>query len=200
MMNKIIFLIFSVFIFTTSLAYADTVNIPAFRSSYDVSGYVNDKVLDEYSGKKISFDSLRDTFTPSIMLLTTFTPDDYEDKFSPSDSNDPYKRYSSKYFGDDTEVSLGLAISNFLLGSAVKKVLGENVLLAFNSDDGVGIDLGVKPTHWMNLKLGLNGLDSERVNSELRVEMALIENLMFYVKYTDSIEERKPSLSLKYYF
>ncbi len=202
MINKIFFLIFFVCISTlASFSYAaDTVNIPVFRSSYDVSKLSNNMILEEYSGATIGLNSLRDTFTPSIMLLTTFTPDDYEKKLAPSDSNDPYKRYSSTYFGDDTEVSFGLAISNFLLGSAVKKVLGDKVLLSLNSDDGLGVDLAVKPVYWMNLKLGLNGLDTQYINSELKVEMALIKNLVFHVKYSDSIEERKPSLEVKYYF
>lgn len=200
MVNKIVLLVFFVYISTVSLAHADTVDIPIFRSSYDANVLMNNDVLENYNGIKVGLDSLRDTFTPSIMLLTTFTPEDYHDKLSPSDSNDPYKRYSSTYFGDDTEVSLGLAVSNFLLGSAVKKVLGDNFLFSLNSDDGFGVDFAVKPVYWVNLKLGLSGLDTEYINSELRVEMAFIENLVFFVKYSDSIIERKPSLEMRYYF
>ena len=200
MVNKIILLIIFMFVSMTSLTYAGVGDIPAFRSSYDVDRSIDNNILEEYNGKKVGFDSLKETFMPSIMLLTTFTPDDYDEKLAPSDSNDPYKRYSSTYFGDDTSVDVGLVISNFLLGSAVKKVMGDNVLLAFNAEDGVGIDIAVKPIYWMNLKLELNGLDTERINSELRVEMTLIKNLTFYVKYSDSIDERKPALEVKYYF
>ena len=184
----------------TSLAYAGVDDISLFRSSYDVDGLIDNNIMEEYNGKKVGFDSLKDTFMPTIMLLTTFTPDDYEDKFSPSDSNDPYKRYSSTYFGDDTSVDVGLVISNFLLGSVVKKVMGDNVFLALNSEDGLGVDIAVKPVHWINLKWGLNGLNTEDIHSELKVEMVLIKNLTFHVKYYDSTDERKPALEVKYYF
>ncbi len=200
MMHKIVFLIFIVCVSTMSVAHADTTNTPLFSGSYNTNEFMDNDILEDYNGAKVGFDSLRDIFTPRIMLLTTFTPDDYEDKLSPSDSNDPYKRYSSTYFGDDTDVNIGLVLSNFLLGSAIKKVLGDMVLFSLNSDDGFGLDLAVKPVHWMNLKLGLNGLDTEHINSELRVEMAFIENIVFYVKYLDSVEEQKPSLEVKFYF
>ncbi len=200
MVKKLVFLIFFVCVSITSVGYADTFKVPVFRNSYDVDGLMNNNILKDYNGAKIGFDSLKATFTPSIMLLTSFTPDDYEDKLSPSDSNDPYKRYSSTYFGDDTSVNVGLVISNFLLGSAIKKVLGDNVFLSLNSDAGLGVDFGIKPVYWMNLKLGLNGLDTQYINSELRVEMAFIENLVFFVKYSDSLIESRPSLEFKYYF